>query len=73
MIFNDRLRALRQERGETQAQVAAAIDTAIRTYQRPEVAHAAPPSYNNLLALAEHFQVSLDYLVGRTDKREINV
>ena len=73
MIFNDRLRALRQERGETQAQVAAAIGTAIRNYQRLEIADGATPSYKNLLALAEHFQVSLDYLVGRTDKREINV
>ena len=39
IIFKDRIRALRQERGETQVQV------------------------------ADHFGVTIDYLVGRSDKR----
>lgn len=30
------------------------------------------PSYEALLALADFFGVSLDYLVGRTDNPEIN-
>ena len=30
------------------------------------------PDFDGLLALADYFDVSIDYLVGRTDKREVN-
>ena len=30
------------------------------------------PDFKNLLFIAEYFQVSLDYLVGWSDKREID-
>lgn len=30
------------------------------------------PSTNNLIAIAEYFGVSIDYLVGRTDNPEVN-
>ena len=30
------------------------------------------PDYHGLLALAEYFGVSIDYLVGRTDNPEVN-
>ena len=72
MAFHARIRALRRERGLTQAQVADAIGIAWRNYQKLEV-QTSLPSYNNLLALADLFDVSVDYLMGRTDKREINV
>jgi transcriptional regulator with XRE-family HTH domain len=32
----------------------------------------AKPSYERLIALADLFGVSIDYLVGRTDEPEIN-
>ena len=72
MSFGERLRVLRAERHLTQAQVAEAIGIAWRNYQEL-VVQTSLPSYNNLLALADLFDVSVDYLMGRTDKREINV
>ena len=70
MEFQERLRALRKERGETQAQVAAAIGIGGRHYQKFESGHNLP-SFHNLCALADHFGVSMDYLAGRTDRRDV--
>ena len=70
MVFQERLRALRKERGETQLQVATALGIADRHYQRFE-AGTNLPSFENLCALADHFGVSMDYLAGRTKRREV--
>ena len=67
-IFKDRIRALRQERGEKQAQVAAAIGVAESHYQRFERG-ANLPNLENAWKLADHFGASMDYLVGRSDQR----
>ena len=66
--FKQRLRELRAETGETQAQVGEAIGLRERHYQNFERG-VNFPSFMNLLALADHFDVSLDYLMCRTDKR----
>ena len=68
MILQDRRRALRKEKGQTQVQVAAAIGIADRHYQRFE-GGVNLPSLDNAWKLADHFGVSIDYLVGRTDVR----
>jgi transcriptional regulator with XRE-family HTH domain len=68
MILQERLRSLRTEKNETQAQVAEAIGITWRQYQRFEVGTNLP-GYQNFCALADHFGVSLDYLAGRTDER----
>ncbi len=70
MILQERMRALRKEKKETQVQVAAAIGVTDRQYQRFETGVNLPGFYN-LCALADHFGVSLDYLAGRTEVREI--
>ena len=70
MIFQERLRALRKERKETQVQTAAALGLVDRHYQRFE-AGTNLPSFQNIIALADHFQVNADYLLGRTDVREM--
>ena len=67
-FFKDRLRAIRRESGETQAQVAGAIGTATRYYQKLDSGENLPGA-ELLIALADHFEVSLDYLMGRSDKR----
>ena len=71
MIFNERMRRLRKERGLTQAQTAEHLSIAWRNYQRLEKDGNAP-SFLTFVKAAEFFGVSLDYLAGRTDAREVN-
>lgn len=71
MIFNDRLRALRKESGLTQVQAAEKLSIAYRNYQRLE-ADGNTPNFSSLVRIADLFQVSMDYLAGRTDVREVN-
>ena len=71
MIFNERLRRLRKERGLTQAQTAEHLSIAWRNYQRLEKDGNAP-SFLTFVKAAEFVGVSLDYLAGRTDAREVN-
>ena len=55
--------------GNTQ-QVADAIQTTLRQYQRFEKGE-QKPGFDNLIRLADCFQVSLDYLAGRTERRSV--
>ena len=71
MIFNERLKLLRKEQRLTQTQVAEKLSVTLRNYQRFE-ADGCTPNYVNLIKIADIFDVSLDYLTGRTDKREVN-
>ena len=68
MIFKERLRALRKEKGETQVQVAAAVGMVEQHYQKFE-GGVNLPSIESAWKLADHFGVSIDYLVGRSDVR----
>lgn len=70
MTFQERIRALRKERGETQVQTATALGLVDRHYQRFE-AGTNLPSYQNIIALADHFEVNADYLLCRTDIRDM--
>lgn len=67
-LFKERLRALRKEHGETQVQVAAAIGIVEQHYQKFE-GGVNMPNIENAWKLADHFGVSIDYLVGRTEER----
>ena len=67
MDFSARLLFLRKSRGLTQKQLADALglsEIAIQNYE----ARRRRPAFDVLLALADYFQVSLDYLVGRSDE-----
>ena len=70
MSIGKRLKGLRKECNETQEQVARAIGTALRHYQRIELGDGLP-GIEIFCALADHFQVNADYLLGRTDVREM--
>lgn len=67
-LLKDRIRGLRKELGETQVQVADALGIAESHYQKYERG-ASLPNAENLWKLADHFGVSIDYLVGRSDER----
>jgi len=71
MIFNERLKSLRKERGLTQRQVFEGVKMTESAYQKYEYGK-REPAYSYLIALADYFNVSLDYLVGRTDNPQIN-
>ena len=66
MSFSDRLTHLRKSRNLTQKQVYDAIGMSSIGYQRYEYGD-REPAFSKLIALADYFDVSLDYLVGRSD------
>lgn len=71
MIFNDRLKILRAERNLTQDKAAKAMDMPVRSYQRLEM-DGCKTHFDTLLKIADYYEVSVDWLMGRTDKREVN-
>lgn len=71
MEFSERLASLRKARNLTQKQVYEAVGMSPIGYQRYEYGERLP-SYRHLLAIADFFDVSLDYLTGRTDNPDIN-
>ena len=69
MSFSERLRELRVSQGFTQKQIFTAINMSEIGYQRYEYG-TREPAYQKLIALADYFDCSLDYLVGRSEIRE---
>ena len=66
--FPARLRKLREERRQSRVVVAELCGLsrgAIRYYERGE----RVPTMDALIAIADYFEVSLDYLTGRTNFR----
>ncbi|KQB82451.1 helix-turn-helix domain-containing protein [Leuconostoc lactis] len=63
-----RLRELRLENAETQLDLSVELDfdaQEISRYERGVVL----PSLKRLITIADYFDVSIDYLVGRSDER----
>ena len=69
MGFAERLKELRAERQVTQLMLAQALGMTDRTFRKYE-ARTIDPTLSVLIALADFFDVSLDYLVGRSDVKE---
>ncbi len=69
--FGEHLKEMRVSFNYTQKQVASNIGITERNYQRYE-ANDQRPSFDILISLADFYNVSLDYLVGRTKNPEIN-
>ena len=69
--FSVHLKQLRKSRNITQKQLAMDIGASERGIQQYELGE-RKPNYDMLIALADYFDVSIDYLVGRTDKPEMN-
>ena len=70
--MGDKLKSLRTEKKLTQKQVADQIGLAISAVSSYE-SGSRYPSYDVLVQLAHIFHVSTDYLLGMTDKRNIDV
>ena len=72
-MFNDRLRAVRINRGLIQQQVADALNVTLRNYQKYEKGDYRP-TFEGLVEIAELFNIPIDYLLGRDKYLEsINV
>ena len=69
--LNERIKLLRLERNVFQKDVAESCDIALRSFKYYESGERIPDA-NTLIALADYFDVSLDYLTGRSDNPEIN-
>lgn len=67
--FSSRVKELRKERGLKQAEMADILGIKERSYQCYEYRERYP-DFPGLIAIADFFDVSLDYLVGRSDVRE---
>jgi DNA-binding XRE family transcriptional regulator len=67
--FPERLRILRTRSGLSQIQLAEKIGINVYTLRAYETDQ-RQPSIGPLCALADYFHVSVDYLLGRSDKRQ---
>ena len=68
MDFAERIRRLRRAEHLTQAALATKIGLTARGYQDMELG--TLPRYENLLRIADFYDVSVDWLMGRTEDRE---
>lgn len=66
--FPSRLYQLRKERGETQSEIGKMFGMTRANVSAYEKGKSIPP-YDKVVVLAHHFGVSVDYLLGQTDKR----
>lgn len=69
MDFSVRLRELRKGKKTSQTTLGKEIGITLKQIQRYELGE-NEPTLSILIALAEFFDVSLDYLVGRSDVPE---
>ncbi len=68
-ILSKRLKQCRKERGLSQREVAIFCDITEKTYQNYELM-TREPKLDILIRIADYYEVSLDYLTGRTDKKK---
>ena len=63
-----RLKEIRKSRGISQLKLAMDMNTSQNTISRYETGE-REPGIRELIKIADYFDVSLDYLLGRTDKK----
>ena len=66
----ERLLALRQEQNLSQKSLVKEMGAALNTYVRYERGEREPTA-SVLVQIADYYGVSLDYLVGRSEQREV--
>lgn len=70
-ILAKRLKELRENRRMYQKEIAEYLGLSFRGYQDYET-NQSEPKIATLIAIADYYQVSIDYLVGRTDVPDLN-
>jgi transcriptional regulator with XRE-family HTH domain len=66
-IIGQRIRTLREQQGMSQAALARALGASANAVNYIELGSTKAPHIDRLIAIADLFNVSLDYLVGRSD------
>ncbi|QDX92022.1 XRE family transcriptional regulator [Brevibacillus laterosporus] len=69
MVFKKRLKELRAEKMITQEELARALDIPESTIRRLESSDQSLPRHERLEKIADFFNVSVDYLLGRTNEK----
>ncbi len=69
MNLGERMKELRKERKMRQEDIAVELDIAIMTYYRYEQGRREPTA-SVLCRMADYYDVSVDYLLGRSDHRK---
>ena len=67
-LFGERLKLLRKERKVQQKELAELLGLSVRGYQFYE-SEVNEPNIKMLIILADFYNVTIDYLVGRSDQR----
>jgi len=67
-----RLKEIRKSKGISQLKLALDLNTNQNTISRYETGE-REPGIAELIKIADYFDISVDYLLGRTDKPEINL
>lgn len=70
MNIGEKIKELREKNGKTQLDVSKALDVTYQTIYKYEKGIAVPPA-DAILKLAEYFNVTTDYLLGRTDNPDM--
>lgn len=70
MVFPERLKSLRVQNGVTQKAIADGIGVNPASLQRFEYGE-LKPKFDTVVRLADFFNVSTDYLLGRTDNPKL--
>ena len=66
-----RLKELRKKKGISQLRLATDLNTTQNTISRYETGE-REPGIDELIMLADYFNVSVDYLIGRTENPKLN-
>ncbi|MBQ4074691.1 MAG: helix-turn-helix transcriptional regulator [Clostridia bacterium] len=70
-MYFQRIRDMREDADLSQKQIAAYLGIAQTVYSRYERGYQTIP-LEHLIALADYYHVSLDYLTGRTKNKKVN-
>ncbi len=69
-VIEMKLRKLREQKGVTQKEVATAVGCTATVYSRYERGE-REPDISTLCSLADYFRVSIDSIIGYTNKQNI--
>lgn len=71
MSYGDRLKKLREKRGFSQRELTSRLNINRSTYARYEL-NQTQPDYDTLYLLADYFDVTIDYIIGRSNHPKLS-